>query len=85
MLSRANRGQFPEVPKHLLHTKIRVPLDQVDDLINFTGIEEDFAGQEVDLLQTERILREYCGVLLASNTAHHITLLATKLAKEGLI
>lgn len=85
LLTREHRGNFPDTPKHLLHTKIKVRPEQIEDLVALSNLEADFEGQDLDLDQLRNSLYEYCAILLLNNTAHHISLLTAKLTRDGLI
>lgn len=75
LLTPADRGRWPDVPRHELHTK-KHPADlaQVDRLLagaweSLTPLVTSF-GLEVDANRLETDLRRYCTVLLATGTPH---------------
>lgn len=87
MLTRSYRGQFPEVPKKLIHTRLKVTAIQADTHLDgaFSDLEDDFVGLKTDLPQMEASLRAYCTEQLIKSRAHDITVLAARLRADGLI
>lgn len=87
MLTRSHRGQFPDVPKKLIHTRIKVTPIQAETHLDgaFADLEEDFAGLEVDLAQMEASLRAYCVDQVSKSRAHDMSLLASVLRRDGLL
>jgi hypothetical protein len=87
MLTRTHRGQFPDVPKKLIHTRLKVNAVQAETHLDgaFDDVADDFAGLDVDLQQMEATLRSYCLEQIAKSQAHDMTLLASVLRRDGLI
>lgn len=87
MLTRSHRGQFPDVPKKLIHTRVKVGAIQAETHLDgaFSDLDEDFAGMKVDLNQMEASLRAYCVDQVTKSRAHDMSLLASVLRRDGLI
>lgn len=87
MLTRSYRGQFPEVPKKLIHTRLKISAVQADTHLDgaFGDLEDDFVELKVDLPQMEASLRAYCTEQLIKSRAHDVTVLAARLRSDGLI
>lgn len=87
MLTRSHRGQFPDVPKKLIHTRLKVTAIQAETHLDgaFSDLADDFAGLEVNLNQIEVSLRSYCIDQVVRSHAHDISLLASVLRRDGLI
>lgn len=90
LLTPADRGRWPDVPRHELHTKKRpTSPDQVDRLL--AGAWESLRplvtsfGLEVDPSKLEQDLRRYCTVLLATGTPHETAKLLNVLRTGGFI
>ena len=81
LLTRQHRGQWPDLPKFELHTRIRVPGNEADRLLDrgFDYLASDFAAIDVDLGRLEQSLRTYCSFLLISSKSHDIEDLRTHL------
>lgn len=74
LLSRAHRGQFPDVPKFEIHTKIRVTPGQATEVLSgaFDHLVLDFAGLGVDTEDMRERLEMYCRSLLWSASEHSL-------------
>lgn len=72
LLSRQMRGQFPDVPKFDIHTKIRVSPDQAREALSgaFDHLVLDFAGLGVDTERMREMLFGYCFGALVSSRPH---------------
>lgn len=81
LLSRQMRGQFPDVPKFEIHTKIRVSREQAEEALAgaFDHLVLDFAGLGVDTNEMRDHLGRYCLITMASARAHDPAILATVL------
>lgn len=69
LLSRSHRGQFPDVPKFEIHTRIKVTPEQASEALSgvFDHLVLDFAGLGVDTDRMQLVLGNYCrNSLLAS-------------------
>ncbi len=90
LLDRHNRDRWPDVPRHELHTRIRVT-----DAAHATRLMHgswDHLGElaallntDIDVEQFQAILTQYCSLLLTMSTAHEPRLLVSMLRSEGLI
>lgn len=78
LLSRQMRGQFPDVPKFEIHTRIRVSADQAHAALEgaFDHLVLDFAGLGVDTNEMAQLLRFYCLDILTSAKPHNVDWLA---------
>lgn len=87
MLTRSHRGQFPDVPKKLIHTRLKVSNIQAETHLDgaFGDLADDFAGLDVNLDQIEVTLRSYCINQVVRSRAHDISLLASVLRRDGLL
>lgn len=87
MLTRSYRGQFPEVPKKLIHTRLKVSSVQAETHLDgaFADLDDDFVGLKVDLPQMEATLRAYCLDQVVKSRPHDVTVLAARLRADGLI
>jgi len=72
LLSRQFRGQFPDVAKHELHTKIKVRGDQAVEALSgaFDHLVLDFSGLGVDTDVMNMVLHGYCLHRLTMSQAH---------------
>lgn len=87
LLTRQHRGQWPDLPKFELHTKIRVTTADVYRLLDrgFDYMASDFAAIDVDLDKLEGVLFDYCTFLLVSARRHDIEDLRAALQARELI
>jgi hypothetical protein len=87
LLTRQHRGQWPDLPKFELHTKIRVPAHETGRLLDrgFDYLASDLAAIDVDVEHLERALRSYCADLLIASRPHDIEDLRKQLRVCGLI
>lgn len=87
MLTRSYRGQFPEVPKKLIHTRLKISGVQAETHLDgaFADLDDDFIGLKVDLPQMEATLRAYCLDQVVKSRPHDVTVLAARLRADGLI
>lgn len=88
LLTPAYRGQWPTVPAHELHTRIRVGTKaQVDRLLSgaWDHLPLALAGTGADVGRTQAVLERYCTVMLYRSTAHHRSLLAAMLRDHGVL
>jgi hypothetical protein len=78
LLTRQIRGQFPDVAKHEIHTRLKVTNGQVSEILAgaFDHVSLDFAGLGVDSFRMARDLTEYCQDRLLSGKSHDIEKLA---------
>jgi hypothetical protein len=90
LLTPADRGRWPDVPRHELHTKKRpTDIGQIDRLL--AGAWESLSplvtsfGLEVNAPRLETDLRRYCAVLLATGTPHQTNRLMEVLKTGGYI
>ena len=83
LLSRQMRGQFPDVPKFEIHTKIRVSPDQAREALSgaFDHLVLDFAGLGVDTEKMAAQLHQYCRIQLVSSRPHALDKLETCLER----
>lgn len=79
LLTRQVRGQFPDVPKFEIHTRIRVSADQAHDALAgaFDHLVMDFAGLGVDTDRMTKALTLYCLDRMTSAQLHSIDRLAS--------
>lgn len=88
LLTPTYRGQWPNVPCHELHTKIKVrTTDQVNRLLAGAW---DHLPQAADTLNLnantfQKVLERYCLIMLTRSTAHHRSLLAAMLRDHGVL
>lgn len=87
MLTRSFRGQFPDVPKKLIHTRLKVSALQAETNLDgaFVDLADDFVGLDVNLAQAEASLRAYCVDRVVRAQAHDVSVLAAVLRRDGLI
>lgn len=73
LLTRQVRGQFPDVPKFEIHTRIRVTPDQAQEALAgaFDHLVLDFAGLDVDTTQIHDTLHSYAAMLMITSTPHN--------------
>jgi hypothetical protein len=90
LLTPSDRGRWPDVPRHELHTKKRpTDLEQVNRLL--AGAWESLHplvtsfGLEVDAVRLTEDLRRYCITLLATGTAHETPKLLNVLRAGGYV
>jgi hypothetical protein len=78
LLNRTHRGQFPDVAKFEIHTKIKVTRAQAEEALAgaFDHLVLDFAGLGVDTTQMKDRLHRYCLITMSSNMAHDPATLA---------
>lgn len=74
LLTRQVRGQFPDVPKFEIHTRIKVNLNQADEALAgaFDHLVLDFAGLGVDTQLMAYDLNQYCRALISGGRAHSV-------------
>lgn len=74
LLNRQMRGQFPNVPKFEIHTKVKVNLAQADEALAgaFDHLVLDFAGLGVDTELMTYDLRQYCRGLVSGSRQHSL-------------
>lgn len=74
LLSRQMRGQFPDVPKFEIHTKIKVSPAQAHEALSgaFDHLVLDFAGLGVDTEEMAAQLHQYCRIQLISSRPHEL-------------
>jgi hypothetical protein len=74
LLSRTHRGQFPDVPKFEIHTRIKVSGAQASEALSgtFDHLVLDFAGLGVDTGKMRATLEDYCQDLLRSSSEHSL-------------
>jgi hypothetical protein len=72
LLNRQMRGQFPDVPKFEIHTKIKVSAEQAHEALSgaFDHLVLDFAGLGVDTADIHQALHNYAAMLLVTSTPH---------------
>lgn len=85
--SRQYRGQFPDVAKHEIHTRIRVMASDVSGLLDkaFDHISLDFAGQDIDVTPLGSAIKDYCAALLLRSTPHSVERLRWHLTQRELL
>jgi hypothetical protein len=86
LLTRENRGRFPDVPKFELHTKMRIDSNTAQGLLvgAFDYLALDVAGLDVRVNALSNSLTQYCHWLFTRSIKHDIDYLATHLAQAGL-
>lgn len=79
LLTRQVRGQFPDVPKFEIHTRIKVTRNQADEALAgaFDHLVLDFAGLGVDTDQMTKAMYLYCIDRMTSARPHDIDRLAS--------
>lgn len=72
LLTRQLRGQFPDVPKFEIHTKIRVSQSQAQEALSgvFDYTVLDFAGLGVDTEYMKDLLYDYCLTQMTTSRLH---------------
>jgi hypothetical protein len=85
--SRQYRGQFPDLAKHEIHTRIKVEREEAVGLLDkaFDHLSMDFAGQHVNLSPLGQAIQDYCCTLLTLSKAHDIERLRLHLDRKGLL
>lgn len=89
LLTPAYRGQWPDVPKHELHTKIKIKGgDQADRLLagawdRLPLLTEGVGFARTDLL--EQVLDKYCRVLMVRSIPHSRAMLGQYLTEVGIM
>lgn len=73
LLTRQVRGQFPDVPKFEIHTRIKVSPAQAQEALAgaFDHLVLDFAGLGVDTADMEQALHSYAAMLMITSTSHN--------------
>jgi hypothetical protein len=90
LLDRNNRARWPDVPRHELHTRIRV-VDNAQASRLMAGAWDHLPALfsmldvDVDINRLQNVLTRYCSILLTTSTAHEPKLLMSMLTSEGLL
>lgn len=85
LLTRENRGRFPDVPKFELHTKVRVSPELAHDVLSgtFDYLALDMAALDVNVDRLRTDLTQYCHWLFMRCLPHDIEVMASHLAKSS--
>ena len=89
LLTPAYRGQWPHVPKHELHTKIKIrDGEQADRLLagaweRLPSLTDGLGFRHPHLL--EQVLDQYCRVLMVRSMPHNRAMLAQYLTEVGML
>ena len=90
LLTRADRGRYPDVPKVELHTRLRCT-DETHAATLLAGAWEhldvlvEVLDSDVDVAKVRDVLSRYCTILLCASQAHEPRNLLTMLRVEGLV
>ena len=78
LLNRQLRGQFPDVPKFEIHTRVKVSAEQAHEALAgaFDHLVLDFAGLGVDTEYMQRRLHQYCRIKLMCSRPYELEDLA---------
>jgi len=85
----AQRGKYPGVPAHELHTKMSIESQEQIMLLlegawtRLPSVAEQIG--DIDPVTLQRSLGKYCTLLLMTSTAHHQERLRLFLRSEGLL
>lgn len=86
LLNRHERGAWPGVPSHELHTRIRTNKD-VDQLLagawGHLSVLAEHLDPELDTASLESTLNDYCFALITQSQSHKSSTLATVLQRKG--
>ena len=76
-----------ELPKHMLHTKVKIEPAQLDKLLAsaWDNVDTDAVELGVDVQAYARVIDNYTKTLLVRSVAHEKTMLASVLREAGLI
>jgi hypothetical protein len=90
LLTRADRGRYPNVPKGELHTRLKVNGEEQARAL-LAGAWEHLPSMlslldgTVNQAAVQQVLTNYCTILLTTSTAHEPRNLITMLRRAGLI
>lgn len=81
LLTRENRGRFPNTPKWELHTKLKMDAKDAEITIGsaLDSVEQDFAAIDVSTVRVRRALFHYCTGLVQYSRAHTLEEMRTHL------
>lgn len=87
LLTRENRGRFPDVPKFEMHTRVRVSPDLARDVLagTFDYLSLDMAAIDVNVDRLRSGLIQYCHWLFMRGLPHDIDVMADHLRKASVI
>lgn len=90
LLGPSTRGQFPDTPAHLLHTKIKVPsVERAQQLLqgawDHLSVLTEHLAMSVDTNALRNVLESYCTIVLAGGMEHDANMLGEALRSRGFL